>query len=75
MISPTAAAVACLRLQLTRGIGGIIGRRLLDEAGSAEQLWRMTADQWRAIEGVGNKNGDCTHRGCPARCCFHPPSM
>jgi len=55
MCEPSAAAIACLRLQLARGVGGIIGRRLLDEAGSAERLWQMTHGQWLAIEGVGNK--------------------
>jgi len=44
-----------LRLQLANGVGGIIGRRLLDEAGSAEALWQMSPADWQAIEGVGNK--------------------
>ena len=53
--SATPAATACLRLQLARGVGDLVGRRLLDAAGSAEALWRMSPAEWRAIDGVGEK--------------------
>ncbi|RMH50760.1 MAG: DNA-protecting protein DprA [Zetaproteobacteria bacterium] len=52
---PTAAAVATLRLTLTRGVGELIGRRLLDAAGGAEALWRMGPEGWRTISGVGDR--------------------
>ncbi|MDX8414084.1 MAG: DNA-processing protein DprA [Mariprofundales bacterium] len=70
--APSAAAIACLRLQLARGVGGMIGRRLLDEAGSAEQLWRMAPHQWLAIEGVGNKIVAALHE---AACCDIAPIL
>ncbi len=52
---PSRHAIACLRLRLTAGIGDLLGRRILDKAGSAEHLWEMPSNQWRAIEGVGDK--------------------
>ncbi|MDQ6963703.1 MAG: DNA-processing protein DprA [Mariprofundales bacterium] len=55
MTTVTAAATACLRLQMVQGIGSIIGRRLIDAAGSAERLWHMGASRWQEIEGVGER--------------------
>jgi len=51
----SAVSQACLRLAITPNIGGTIGRRLLDAAGSAVDLWQMDTASWRSIDGVGAK--------------------
>ena len=42
-----------LQLSLTDGIGPILGRRIIDAAGSAESATQMTRRELAQIEGIG----------------------
>ena len=42
-----------LQLSLTDGIGPILGRRLIDAAGSAETATKLTRRELQQIEGIG----------------------
>src|SRR3954454_24241598 len=42
-----------LQLSLTSGIGPILGRRLIDAAGSAELATQLTRRELQQIEGIG----------------------
>lgn len=52
---PSAKAAAWLRLAMTRGIGSMLGRKLVRAVGSIELLWQQTAADLKAIEGIGTK--------------------
>ncbi|MDX8377836.1 MAG: DNA-processing protein DprA [Mariprofundales bacterium] len=45
---------ALLRLHLLAGVGAVIGRKLLDAAGSATQIFSLSEDELMAIDGVGS---------------------
>ncbi len=47
------AATAWLRLAMVPGIGPLLGRQLVQAAGSAEAIWRKPARAWSDIPGIG----------------------
>ncbi|MDQ6954697.1 MAG: DNA-processing protein DprA [Mariprofundaceae bacterium] len=54
-MTPSAPAMAALRLSLVRGVGVYIARQLLEALGSYESVWHSSDSQWAQIEGIGPK--------------------
>ena len=50
-----AAVVAALRLNLVRGLGPLLSRRLLDRFGTAADVLAAPPERWLTVEGVGPK--------------------
>ena len=46
---------AYLRLHLAGGVGAVLFRRLLDAFGDAESVLSASPQQWRKVEGIGEK--------------------
>lgn len=46
-------AEAWLRLSLVRGVGPLLGRKLVHAAGGVEKIWSVSAEAWSNIAGVG----------------------
>jgi len=44
-----------LRLAMLRGVGPMLGRRLVSELGGIEQLWPMDETRLKSVDGVGPK--------------------
>lgn len=49
------SALQWLRLSMVHGIGPMLGRRLLAATGGIEALWAATADELRAVDGMGQQ--------------------
>ncbi|OIO67556.1 MAG: DNA protecting protein DprA [Zetaproteobacteria bacterium CG1_02_53_45] len=44
-----------LRLAMLRGVGPMLGRRLVTELGGIDQIWSMDATRLKSVDGVGPK--------------------
>jgi len=49
------AAKAWLRLALVKGIGPVLGRRLVDACGGIGAIWPLDPESLKRVEGVGNR--------------------
>jgi len=58
MASNSAELLARLRLTLVPGIGPKLHRALVEDFGSAENVWQAPPSQWTRVPGIGTK-----HRG------------
>jgi len=47
------SALQWLRLAMVRGIGPMLGRRLLAATGGIEALWSATACELKSVDGMG----------------------
>lgn len=54
-ISCSRAAAGWLRLSMVRGVGPMLGRRLVSACGGIEALWRASPDELAAVPGVGER--------------------
>ena len=52
---PSAKAAGWLRLAMTRGIGSMLGRKLVRAVGGVELLWQQTTAELKAVEGIGSQ--------------------